>query len=114
MNEETVQEHGKLRTFSLFKSYIYREPHLDLVPDITKRKSLTKFRISAYKLEVESGWYKRQPISERICKFCKQNKVEDDVHFLCNCSAYDLERRTFLTLLLIKFHILVNLMNQRN
>ena len=34
-------------------------------------------------------------VSERICKFCYLNTIEDEVHFLCNCSAYHNERQLF-------------------
>ncbi len=51
------------------------------------RKSLTRFRISAHRLEVEKGRYSRPPVpaSQRFCKSCK-DKVEDELHFLTECS----------------------------
>ena len=49
--------------------------------------------MSAHRLETEPGRYKKKTVSERICKFCNLNTVEDEVHFLCNCSAYHIERR---------------------
>ena len=86
---------GKLRTFALFKSNFEKELYLETVDDIYKRKCLTRFKISAHRLEVESGRYKKQPVSDRICKFCKLDQIEDEIHFLCNCSAYNFERQTF-------------------
>ena len=56
---------------------------------------MTRFRISAHRLEVESGRYKKQPVSDRICKFCKLDQIEDEIHFLCNCSAYNFETQFF-------------------
>ena len=95
LNEETIQKQGKLRTFALFKSNFEEESYLETVNDIYKRKRLTRVRLSAHRLEVESGRNKKQPVSERICKLCKLDQVEDEIHFLCNCSAYNTERQTF-------------------
>ena len=64
--------------------------------DIQKRKCLTQFRVRAHRLEIASGRYKKNTVSERICKFCNLNTVEDEVHFLFNCSAYHNERQPFL------------------
>ena len=76
--------------------------YIESVKDVQKRKCLTQFRVSAHRLEIESGRYKKKSVSERICKYCKLNAVEDEVHFLCNCSAY----QTFLVLLSTKFLLL--------
>ena len=34
-----------------------------------KRKCLTQFRVSAHRLEIEAGRYKKKTVSERIYKF---------------------------------------------
>ena len=85
---EAIIKQGKLRTYVLFKPYFHKEVYLESVKDIQKRKCLTQFRVSAHRLEIESGRYKKNSVSERICQYCKLNAVEDEVHFLCNCSAY--------------------------
>ena len=82
--------------------------------DIYKRKCLTRFRISAHRLEIESGSYKKQPVSDRICKFCKLDQIEDEIHFLCNCSAYNFERQTFFASVLQIFQTSGYLMKKRN
>ena len=51
--------------------------------------------MSARQLEIESGSYKKKTVTGRICKFCNLNTVEDEVHFLCKCSAYRNERQRF-------------------
>ena len=51
-----------------------------------------KLRIRAYKLEIENGRYGKKPVTDRLCKECFQNKVEDVAHFICDCSCYDSER----------------------
>ena len=88
-HKEAMQNQGKLRTLYLFKSC------LETVTDARRRKCLTQLRISSHTLEVESGRYIKKPISERICKCCHLNQVEDEKHFLCICPLYDSERYFF-------------------
>ena len=88
-----MQNQGKLRTLYLFKSCFQRERYLETVTDARRRKCLTQLRISS--LEVESGRYIKKPISERICKCCRLNQVEDEKDFLCICPLYDSERYFF-------------------
>ena len=28
------------------------------------------------------------PVEERVCELCGDNKVEDEIHFLCTCTVY--------------------------
>ena len=96
LNEEAVMKHGKLRTYALFKSNFQKEVYLETVKYVQKRKCPTQFRVSAHRLEIESVRYKKKTVSERICKFCNLNTVEDKVHFLCNnCSPYHNERQLY-------------------
>ena len=90
-----MQNQGKLRTLYLFKSCFQRERYLETVTDARRRKCLTQLRISSHTLEVESGRYIKKQISERICKCCRLNQVEDEKHFLCICPLYDSERYFF-------------------
>ena len=55
-----------------------------------------QLRVSAHGLEIESGRYKKKSESESLCKSCNLNTIEDEVHFLCNCSAYKNARQYFL------------------
>ena len=47
---------------------------------------------------VESGRYnkKRQNREDRLCKICTSGKVENEFHFMFECSTYDVERRNIL------------------
>ena len=60
VNEEAVIKQGKLRSYALFKSIFQKEVYLETVKDVQKRKCLTQFRISAHRLEIESGRYKKK------------------------------------------------------
>ena len=54
-----------------------------------------QLRISAHKLEIENGRYSKKPVDDRTCNKCFQNQVEDEMHFICNCSFYNSERVKF-------------------
>ena len=60
-----------------------------------KRKLLTKFRISAHKLEIEHGRYHKLPIANRICGLCK-TEVGDDIHILLQCATLNKRRSNFI------------------
>ena len=80
---EKIVTGNKLRTYCLFKSnYIY-EPYLDEIRSHTIKKELVKFRISAHKLAIESGRYLRPqvPLNDRLCTFCNDKCVENEMHF---------------------------------
>ena len=47
---------------------------------------------------LEAGRYAKPrsiPRSERICKHCKLNCIENEIHFLSQCSLYQAERNKF-------------------
>jgi len=47
-----------------------------------------KLRLRDHKLKIEVGRHSKTPLDERICKACSLNEIEDEVHFLYNCTAY--------------------------
>ena len=57
---------------------------------------LTKLRISAHSLAIETGRYgtTKIPADQKFCKFCPTN-VEDEVHFLFQCPQYNLLRNEY-------------------
>jgi len=91
------QERGnKLRTYRLFKETFCFEEYLDNIKCKSHRHSLTKVRISAHKLEIERGRYKRPPVplDDRLCKKCTANAVEDEFHIFV-CDAYSHLRQKY-------------------
>ena len=66
--------------------------------NIVNRSIVTKFRISAHRLRIETGRYERIRNSqgnlgmldrgERICLHCTLNEVEDESHMLFKCPIY--------------------------
>ena len=57
---------------------------------IKYRVSLSKFRLSSHRLQIELGRYTRPktPAENRICRCCEDNVVEDEIHFLLTCKRY--------------------------
>ena len=82
---------GKLRTYKLFKQHFGLEPYLENILDKDLRRCLSSFRISAHRLRIERGRYCREKPEKRLCDSC--NVVENEVHFLCECSKYDTQRQ---------------------
>jgi hypothetical protein len=85
---------NKFRTYRLCKHHFSFEPYL-LHSSKEKRKLLTKFRISAHKLEIEHGRYHKLPIANHICSLCK-TEVGDEIHFLLQCATLNKTRSNFI------------------
>ena len=83
---------GKLRTYSLFKQRLCREPYIEHIKDRRIRRCFTKLRISCHKLEIEIGRYKKISAESRLCPVCKTDNVEDEIHFPTECPAFSVER----------------------
>ena len=89
---------GKLRTYKLLKRSLSYESYLDLPPHM--RVTLTRFRISAHHLHIETGRYaclSPVPVEERHCAHCVST-IEDEPHFLLNCPNYSNLRAPLLEL----------------
>ena len=84
--QETKQ--GKLSTYFTFKNCFERESYLN-VRHFKIRQVICKLRISAHPLRIECGRYKNIQRSDRICLYCSQGKVEDEQHFISECSLYE-------------------------
>ncbi len=40
-------------------------------------------------LVIVCGRWRGIPIEEHVCELCGDNKVEDEINFLCTCTVYD-------------------------
>ena len=80
----------KLKTNIEFEDYLRLE-------DFEKRKTIAKLRCSNHSLEIEKGRHHRPKIErmERVCKQCEEGAVETEVHFLLECSKYDLLKEKY-------------------
>lgn len=62
-----------------------------------KRSLLTKIRISAHSLTIETGRYNGTSREDRFCQFCP-SLVEDEMHFLLRCAKYQNIRTSYNSL----------------
>ena len=60
------------------------------------RMSLTRFRLSAHNLAIETGRYFNIDREDRLCLLCNQRNVESEYHFLLVCTKYRELRSKYL------------------
>ena len=100
-----LEESSKLEFYREVKTDYEFEKYLSWVKDRRHKSALTKLRISAHRLHIETGRYKKYdkvsktyintPREERTCSSCT-NKIEDEYHFLFECSKnLDLREKFF-------------------
>lgn len=80
-----VHADKKLSCYSTFKQNFGQENYLRLLKNFEQRRSLTRFRISAHRLNIERGRYQGIPRQERYCSRCNVKSVDDEKHFLFSC-----------------------------
>ena len=89
------KQFGKLRPYASFKTRFCREKYFSVIHNPDVLKCFTKFH-SSHSLAIETGRYTKTPASERKCMVCKSDAVEDEVHFVFNCKAYEHLRKPFV------------------
>ena len=81
--EENGLDHNKLREYRKYKNEFVMEPYLKMVQNRNQRCDLTRLRLSAHHLRIETGRWVNTPREKRICKYfgmqCIQGK-ESTVH----------------------------------
>ena len=95
----------KLRTYAHIKNAIETEPFLKGNISKFQRSLLTQLRIGILPLAFETKRCYRIPWENRTCKLYKENFIEDEIHFVCKCSAYNLVRE----ILFPKFNVYFNI-----
>ena len=68
------------------------EDYLNSIENIRDRTALTKIRLSNHDLMIEKGRHQGLQENQRLCPFC-ENKVENEHHFVVECSTYDVLRQ---------------------
>ena len=86
---------SKLRTYALFKTEPGLEKYLTDVKNVSLRQHVTKLRLSNHRLEIETGRHDGIDQCNRLCKFCP-NEIEDEAHFLFQCSLSSHLRSRYL------------------
>lgn len=86
-----------LCTYRYLKPTCDFEQYLDVLP-FKFRTAISRLRLSSHKLQVEIGRYSqnRTEKSQRLCKLCNSNDVEDEYHFVIICPVYATFRKQLI------------------
>ena len=81
----TLQNQPKMRTNCLVKKDFKLENYLTEIKNANTRKTISKFRLSDHKLEIETGRYHipKKATEQRLCKSC--GVTEDEIHCIITC-----------------------------
>ena len=96
LHMDTITQENKLRTYVKLKHKFEMEHYLISVKNLSATSAMTKLRISAHDLNIETGRYsqpRKTPLSLRKCTLCKSDSVEDEAHFLLYCDYFSVERK---------------------
>ena len=95
----SIRNSNQLIVYKELKQSFEFEDYLLYTSCRQNRVILTKLRISAHSLRVETGRYasrQRLDRNQRICNYCNKNVIEDEYHFIMECQAYDLIRKKYI------------------
>jgi hypothetical protein len=82
----------KLRTYRKYKQTVGVEPYILQFMSRKSRSLLSQFRCGILPLRIETGRFQNIELENRLCKYCECNVIEDEKHFLCECTLYNSER----------------------
>ena len=83
----------KLRYYNLYKSEKCIEDYVTLNISKYHRSLFAQFRCGILPIQIEVGRYRNIDLCDRICPICNDS-VEDEIHLLCQCPAYNGYRNT--------------------
>ena len=86
---------AKLKLYSEIKLSYTQEKYLNIIKSDKLKQAICSLRISNHILMIEKGRYQvpKLPRDLRICPMCNDD-IEDEVHFLCHCTSYEVPRKT--------------------
>ena len=102
-------DYPKLRTYRLFKSDYCIEKYVRGFLNRSERSHLAQFRLGILPLKVETGRYTSPitPIEDRLCIFCNLREIENEIHFMLDCTLYNAEREQLFKEFMLKESILL-------
>jgi hypothetical protein len=92
----TVENKPKLRFYALFKDNFDVEKYVSINFSSSERSVLAQLRFGILPLHVETGRFVNTKLEDRVCKICNSGQVEDECHFLFECTAYNEPRNYWL------------------
>ena len=88
-------------------------PPKHLILPLHMRKLISKIRCSDHHLEIERGRHLKIDQAKRICTNCGLGAVEDEKHFLIECTTYQGVREKY-NMHAVSLHDFLNTENQGN
>ena len=85
---DTIFNQPKLEYYRMFKTEFAYEKYLDCINTKNHTQNLSRFRLSAHKLNIETCRYNNIPRDQRTCRLCNSNVVESEYHFFLTCPIY--------------------------
>ena len=98
-SSQKMQTESKLMYFKNSKQTLSLSNYLTKISNRNSRTLLSKLRLGVLPLEIEKGRHHNLSRNERICQFCQTNSVEDELHFLFDCPAFDTSRAISINLI---------------
>lgn len=84
-----LQNSPKLRTYRLLKQNFSTENYLLMNIPKNQRSALAQLRCGILPLRVETGRFRNEPLTDRLCVFCNLNEIENEIHFILKCTLYN-------------------------
>ena len=69
----------------------------------SKRSLLAQLRLGVLPLAIETGKYTGKSIELRVFGVCDSNEIENELHFICQCSCYDELRKELYDFLMSQY-----------
>ena len=93
-----IRSNRKLVFYSSFKTDQRKSIQLDLIKNTRHRQSLAKLRSGNHNLRIETGRHCLPKIPEnlRICQNCESKDIENEIHFLLECTLNKSKREKTL------------------
>ena len=89
-----LKSNSKLSFFLEVYKLGERPFYVDKLINLTDRSMICRLKTSSHQLMIEKGRHLQIPTTERICPICNIS-VEDELHFLFNCSGFNSQRDIF-------------------
>ena len=91
-----VRGKPKLRFYAQFKTTFQAEKFVQINLSSFERSVIAQIRYGILKLHVETGRFNNTKLEDRLCRICHQNEIEDELHFLFDCTAYVAPRNVWI------------------
>jgi hypothetical protein len=89
---------NKLRTYAKIATGQGVELYLTRKLTWHQKQALAKFRTGNHRLRIEVGRHTKPKldVSQRICEHCNMNAVEDEMHFVLDCTRFSSTRDKYI------------------